>query len=560
MKFKIFNKKIDLYELKTFFSYIKQYKYVYWGTLFSAVILRCVINLLMAYVNKETFNSVIEKNITQFKNVIFYAVVLIVISYIYPFTRYFHIKVVRNLMQDIKLGLFKHLVKLPVDYFEEHHSGDSIQRLSVEADSLKTAYFTTVFSAVSSIVGGIIYLASIIIYDYRLAIAGVCISIFSMKITMLVTKYIRKDSNIIQKEMSKLTQLFTDILAGFIEIKMFKGAVVIVNEYIKQNGVLTKYRIKRLKKQSALEGVNFGLSVISNIGIIILGLVFVIKGYNDYGTVMAVITLQFNLNEVFFGFGRTMSKLQISMANAARIFEVFSEPVEKEMSSCKMTKNANGYIKFENVFFDYKTKKNILKDISFNIHKGQKAAIIGPSGGGKSTILKILMGLYKTSEGSIIINNKLINEYSLKELRDNIAYIPQDSYLFEGTIRENIGYGKIDSTDEEIIQAAKKAYAHDFIMTMPGGYDTVLISNGSNLSGGQRQRIAIARAFLKDAPILLLDEATSGIDVESEAIIKKSLDKLMINKTVLIVAHRLTTVKNCDVFLNIDNGTLVLKN
>lgn len=195
--------------------------------------------------------------------------------------------------------------------------------------------------------------------------------------------------------------------------------------------------------------------------------------------------------------------------------------------------------------------------MSFSIYKGQKAAIIGHSGGGKSTILKVLMGLYKTSKGSIIINNKPISEYSLTELRANISYIPQDSYLFEGTIRENTIYGKINSTNEEIVQAAKNAYAHDFIMELPDGYDTVLISNGSNLSGGQRQRIAIARAFLKDAPILLLDEATSGIDVESEAIIQKSLEQLMVNKTVLIVAHRLTTVKNCDVFLNITKGTLV---
>lgn len=372
MKFKIFNKRIDLHEIKTFFSYIKQYKLVYWVTLFSAVILRCAINLLMAYVNKEAFNAVIEKNITQFKTVIFYAVVLIIIAYIYPFTRYFHIRVVRYLMQDMKLGLFKHLVKLPVDYFEEHHSGDSIQRLSVEVDSLKTAYFTTVFSAVSSIVGGIIYLMTIIIYDYRLAIAGVLISIFSLNITMLVTKSIRKDSNIIQKEMSKLTQLFSDILAGFIEIKMFKGAVVIINEYVKQNRVLTKYRIRRQKKQSALQGINFGLSVISNIGIIILGLVFVINGYDDYGTVMAVITLQFNLNEVFFGFGRTMSRLQISMAYAARIFEVFNESLEEEICSCEMPKNKDGYIQFENVSFDYSTKKDILMICHFQYIRGKK--------------------------------------------------------------------------------------------------------------------------------------------------------------------------------------------
>jgi ABC-type multidrug transport system fused ATPase/permease subunit len=248
------------------------------------------------------------------------------------------------------------------------------------------------------------------------------------------------------------------------------------------------------------------------------------------------------------------------MAHAARVFEVFDTSVEPERYPMTQPDvSNNSYIRFNHVSFSYETRKNVLRDLNHDIHQGQKVAFIGPSGGGKSTLIKLLMGFYPVDGGNIRIDGKLFSDYSLNEVRNLMGYVPQDAYLFEGTIRENIRYGKLDASDEEIISAAKAAYAHEFIERLPSGYDTEVLSRGQNLSGGERQRIAIARAFLKNAPILLLDEATSALDNESEAMVQKGLDALMENRTVLIIAHRLTTVEKCDRMYVVKNGDLIVK-
>lgn len=549
---------MHLKELSRFFSHIKGYRFVYWTTILAAVCLRSVINILMSYINKGVFNAVEYNNLIQMKEVAVLGVILIVLAYIYPWTRYFNIIVVRRLMQDMKLNLFRHMENMEVNYFERYHSGDSIQRLSVEIESLKTAYFTEVFTVMGSIIGGISYLIIMCLYDYKLALVAIFLCIISVRSTIVITQYIKKDSQKIQKEMSKLTQYLCDIIAGFMILKMFKGASTIIKRYMNQNEVLTQLTLNRLKKRSFLGGVNFALNVLSNIGIIIVGVFFVQKGYTDYGTIMAIITLQFSLSEIVLYFGTNLSRLQVSLVCAERVFEIFDIPKEKleggEISILHMEELA---IYFENVYFKYgEEEKNILEDTCFSILKRQKVALIGTSGSGKSTILKLLLGLYQTHEGYIAINNKPIQHYTLEELRNQMAYIPQNSYLFEGTIKDNISLGNKMATEQQIIEAAKKAYAHDFIMAFPSGYDTFVNLSGSNLSGGQKQRIAIARAFLKDAPILLLDEATSGLDAESEDIVQKGLETLMHKRTVIIVTHRPSVVKNCDVFFRVEEGRL----
>ncbi|HYH03553.1 MAG TPA: ABC transporter ATP-binding protein [Bacillota bacterium] len=547
---------INRREIVQFFSYLKGRRIIYWITLFSAVVFNAVMNILTAYVNKGVFNAVSARSMEQMNRIAFYGVLLIVISCIYPITRYWHITVVRHFMFDLKIKLFRHLECLNMAYFDQHHSGDSIQRLSDEVDKLKTAYFTEVFVVISSLVGGITSLATMFFYDFRLAVVILLMCLASIGVTLGQTSTIRKISNRIQAEMSRLTQNLSDILAGFGVVKLFAGSALVVNRYLNQNTLVASERLKRIGQKALMEGLSFGLVILSNVGIIVIGVFMVLKGYTDYGTVMAVITLQYSVSNLFLNFGKYLSNLQISMASAARVFEVLDTAIEPEKYAMEDCQQSKGYIQFNSVSFCYENRKHILTGLNLSIHKGQKVALIGPSGGGKSTLLKLLLGFYPSTAGGIIIDGKSFNAYSLKQLRALIGYVPQNAYLFEGTIKENIRFGKPEATETEIVAAAQAAYAHDFISEFPLGYETEVTSHGQNLSGGQRQRIAIARAFLRNAPILLLDEATSALDNESEVQVQKSLTALMENRTVIIVAHRLTTIEKCDAVYVIKNGRI----
>jgi len=262
---------------------------------------------------------------------------------------------------------------------------------------------------------------------------------------------------------------------------------------------------------------------------------------------------------MFLQLGSFLSQLQGCLAGASRVFEIMDMPEEKNRGSAYKGVTDSVYIKFKNVSFNYGGQGQGLKNFSMDIERGCKAALAGPSGGGKSTVFKLLLGYYPQEEGEIIIDGKPIEEYSLTALRNMIAYVPQDTYLFDGTIYENIGLARPNASREEIIEAAKAAYAHDFISQQPDGYETMVGERGVRLSGGQKQRIAIARAILKDAPILLLDEATSALDSESELLVQKALEKLMAGRTVLTAAHRLSTIESSDVIYVVEEGSILEK-
>jgi ATP-binding cassette subfamily B protein len=259
---------------------------------------------------------------------------------------------------------------------------------------------------------------------------------------------------------------------------------------------------------------------------------------------------------MFFNFGRFVAELQSALAGSSRVFDLLNQPLEKQAIVLNGNTNMenSSMIALNNVNFSYEDKNHLLYNFNMVVPKGKVVALVGSSGAGKSTIIKLLMGFYPINSGDIIMDDKSINQYTLKELRGLIAYVPQDAYLFNGTIEENIRYGRVNASKEEIIEAAKKANAHKFIMNLPKGYDTNVVESGANLSGGQKQCISIARAFVKNAPILLLDEATSALDSESEQLVQKGLDALFQGRTALIIAHRLSTIKNANTIYVIENG------
>ena len=264
---------------------------------------------------------------------------------------------------------------------------------------------------------------------------------------------------------------------------------------------------------------------------------------------------------MFLQLGSFLAQLQSSMAGANRIFEILDQPREPLNYPIIVEQQAQGeaVIRMNNVEFGYTQNNKILKGININLNRGHTAALVGYSGCGKSTILKLLLGFYPTDRGGIYICGKPIGQYKLSELRAIIAYVPQDPYFFEGTIEENIWYGCLEATMVQVIAAARDANAHDFIIEQPHGYETFVGEGGLRLSGGQKQRIAIARAILKNAPILLLDEATSSLDTESEKLVQDALNILKKDRTTIVVAHRLSTIQNADVIYVIQDGNITNK-
>jgi ATP-binding cassette subfamily B protein len=255
--------------------------------------------------------------------------------------------------------------------------------------------------------------------------------------------------------------------------------------------------------------------------------------------------------------GQMFDQYQRAMASINRILNLLqTKPVIVDGAASLSTQDVKGTVAFDNVTFRYSSGGNVLSNLSFTIEAGQTAALVGPTGAGKSTIVKLLLRLYDVSSGAVTLEGRDVRTLKLSDVRQAIGYVSQDVFLFHGTVRENITYGTFDATDEQIVAAAKVAEAHEFIMALPNGYDTIVGERGQKLSGGQRQRISIARAVLKNPPVLVFDEATSSVDNETEAAIQRSLEKLAVGRTMIVIAHRLSTVRNADVVFVIESGRL----
>lgn len=398
-----------------------------------------------------------------------------------------------------------------------------------------------------------------IIYSWKLAAVSILFSLISVAISIYMNKLIKKLSKEIQGKIGKLSEGLSDILQGFLMIKMFSGAHIVMDSYLDENNKVKTSMVHRTRVLSMLEMLTFLIGMLGNIGTIIVGVFLVLRGELDYGTVMAIITLQMSVSAMFQYMGGALADYTASLAEAQRVFD-FLELDEVETHGLQENvlepKREDG-IHMENVTFSYKGRNKVLDSFNMNVDDGEKVMIVGESGCGKSTILKLLLRFYDKTQGRIHIYGHEISDYSLEQLHDMITYVPQGNYLFAGTIKDNISYGNSNANDSEIEKAAELAYAKEFIDEFPDGFNTELSLGGKNLSGGQRQRIAIARAFLKSSPILLMDEPSSALDVESEKKINLALSKLMEEKIVILVTHRTSSFADFDRVIQIKDDLML---
>lgn len=539
-----------MHELKRYFSYMGNRQHIYWIILITTLIVENTLNLLYSFVNKQVLNSVEYNNLNMFREAVTLCVIVVILKCLFPYLRYCSIRLVRKMVFKLKITLFEKLMKMNMSWYENSHSAEGLKTLNWDANSLKDSWFSHVYWVLGKVTLGLSSLTAMLIYSPLLAGISIVISIITVSVSVRLNNIMKNNSKNVQSATVRLTKSLSDIISGFTVFKIYSGSSIVINKFKKDNDEVTNMEMLRIKHASELEMISFLLGILGSFGTIIAGIYLVSLGMFDYGTVMAVVTLQISLSGTMQRLGSSITTFNNSLVKASRVFDFLEleceeSPEDKHYKDdsykddLNISQNGPGTtINIKNITFGYDEKK-VLDNLSFNTLANEKIVVKGESGCGKSTLLKLLLGFYDCQEGNIYINEKRLQQYTLKQLRDIITYIPQDCYLFSGTIEENIAYGSSNHADKDaIIQAAKLAYADEFISELPDKYNTLVSGGGTNLSGGQRQRIAIARAFLKNSPILLMDEPSSALDPESEKCILQSLTELMKNKLVIMVSHR----------------------
>ncbi|MDD3239400.1 MAG: ABC transporter ATP-binding protein [Lachnospira sp.] len=537
---------------KRFFSYLGKWKVPYFLILAATLLVTGTLSFGNSYANKMMFNSVEYGNRQLFVKACILLCILLVVAVLMPYLRLFHMQVVRKVVFKIKVEMFEKLTVTDMQYFEQHHSGDTLKRLGWDGASLKDAYFSNVFRVSNLLFNGVVSVASMFYYDWKLAIVSIVFSIISVVISIGINTTIGKISDHLEEQIAKLYEKLSDVLSGLPIIKMYSGGKLAIDGYVHENDQAARQLKKRARTMSALSGILFVTGMLANFGTIAVGVYLVMKNEIDYGTVMAVVTLQMAVSGSLQYIGMAFAGLQAALATAKRVFDFLEHSECEELGKEKVIDiHPEEGIQVNHVTFAYADRPPVFQDFSFNVGQNEKLMILGESGCGKSSILKLLLRFYDYEAGEIRILGHDIREYSLYQLRKLITYVPQENYLFEGTIAENIAFGNPHATKEEVIAAAKLAYADEFIKDFPNQYETMMTASGKNVSGGQRQRIALARAFIKNAPIVFLDEPSSALDVDSEQKINLAIKTLVQNRIVIMVTHRTTSFSEFDRVLKI---------
>jgi ATP-binding cassette subfamily B protein len=453
----------------------------------------------------------------------------------------------------IRKSVFSHVESLPIGFFKDTHSGDLASRLTNDVRGAEQMYMNVLGGLFGNLLSAVAASVYMFWLEWRLALFVLAVSVAGTAINLIFGRIIRRLSQQVQERLADTTVKLTDMLAGLQVVKGFSLAELLLKGYRRSNQQVLRTSLRRTGANAVLDGLNVLVADLGLVGTIGFGAFLAMNGMTSFGVAFAMIQLSNPVRQFFRMAGPLVGEFQSSLASADRLFEVLDTPAEPERYSTPAAAGGS-LIACSDVEFGYAGGDRVLDSLSLAADMGQVVALVGPSGGGKTTILKLLMGFYPAAAGGVSMAGRPLGEYSLAELRRLIAYVPQDAYLFAGTVAENIRQGKPDATMAEVEAAAKASNAHDFIMGFEQGYETLVGERGTHISGGQRQRIAIARAILKDAPILLLDEATSALDTESERLVQEALEKLMSGRTTVVVAHRLSTIQNADQILVIAGG------
>ncbi|MDU5888447.1 MAG: ABC transporter ATP-binding protein [Dialister sp.] len=546
--------KVDGY--KRLLSYLKPYKKLLMLSVFFMIFVS-LSNLVVPWIIKDVIDRVLENKDLGMLYIII--VVILVTFFIRALTTFGHRYLMgyigQAVIMDIRNALYHHLQRLSIAYYDRRRTGDIMSNLTNDISALQTAIVTDFITLVQESAIFIGSFGSMIYLQWKLTVLCLIIVPLVSYVIKFFGKKLHNSGKDVQETLADVTSMLQETIQGVRIVRSFNRGAYEEKRFQKINKLSFTAAVRAIRQQSQMTPFVEFLAAIAVCTIIWYGGVSVIDGVMSTGELIAFLIYAINLANPTRRVAESVGNIQKSLAAADRVFSILDE--QPEIQNRKDAKDIEvkvGRVEARHVSFSYEMGNPVLTDLNFVAEPGQTIALVGPSGSGKTTIANLLPRFYDVTGGGIYIDGMDIRESTISSLREHIGLVPQDTLLFNTTIKENILYGRLDATDKEVWEAVKAANAEKFIRGLPNGIETKVGDRGLVLSGGQRQRIAIARAILKDPAILILDEATSALDTESEKIVQDALEKLMVGRTSFVIAHRLSTVKNADQIFVLNNG------
>ncbi len=544
--------------LVRFLAYYKPHKWMLTADMLASLFIS-VIGMIYPMVTNLMLNDLIpEKKVREIVIAGLFVLVLYLLRY---FLRYFvqyygHIIGVR-MQAQMRADMFRHLEKLPYSYYDGQETGKIMSRMTNDLFSVSELAH---HGPENLLISGVMIIASFI-YLWTLEptltlIIFACVPVLGA-VSLFSRRKMRAAFTERRTSIASINSSLESSISGIRVTKAFTNADKEMEKFGKSNRLFVNASRKAYRAMATFHSSTSFITDVFNVIILIAGGFFLYNGrisFGDYSTFIVSVNLFINPVTTLIQF---MEQYQDGVTGFCRFLEIIDAEPERDAEDATELENVRGEITLKNVNFSYDESKGVLKDLSLSIRAGEKIALVGPSGGGKTTLCHLIPRFYPLTDGQILIDGKDINTVTLESLRRHIGIVQQDVFLFNGTIRDNILYGKLDATEEEMITAAKRANIHEYVTSLEKGYDTEIGERGVRLSGGQKQRLSIARFFLKDPAILILDEATSALDNTTEILIQEALDELCRGRTTLVVAHRLSTVRNADSIVVISNGEIL---
>lgn len=552
--------KQNLGKLKGIFRFVWPYRTnFFWGMLF--LLMSSLTLLTFPFVAGKLIDTASGKGwlLNDINSIALVLLGILLVQSVFSFFRvWLFAKVSESSMRDIRTSLYAKLVQLPMTFFDKRRTGELISRITSDVSLLQDTFSVTLAELFRQIITLLAGVGFLIVTTPKLTLFMLATFPVLIILAMVFGRFIRKLSKQTQDELAAANVIVEETLHSIMTVKSFTGEDYESNRYKRGLDRVVQIAMKAAGYRGAF--ISFIIFALFGgiVAVMWYGASLVASGEMSVGDLVSFVLYTTFIGGSIAGLGDIYGQIQKAIGSSERVLEILDEAPEASTADYQATP-ISGEISFQNVKFQYPTRPevDVLKNVTFHIGAGDKVALAGHSGAGKSTIIQLLLRLYELNHGSILVDGKPLEKWNLKQLRRNIGIVPQEVLLFGGSIRENIAYAKPGASDEEIIAAAKKANAWQFISKFPEGLDTKVGERGVKLSGGQRQRVAIARAILKDPAILVLDEATSSLDAESEALVQEALDKLMKDRTTIIIAHRLATIRKVDRIYVLKEGEIV---
>lgn len=556
--------------MKQLGKYLAKYKIALFISILCAIIgtvFSIVGPKILGKATTKIFNGLVSKlsgkgsgiDFTAIGKILIVLLILYVVSLIFSYIQgYIMSGISQKLCYDLRKQLAAKINRMPMKYFDKTTNGEVLSRFTNDIDTLSQSLnqsFSQLITSVTMVIGVLIMMLSI---SPLMTLAAVLILPISLGLVGVVVKKSQKHFKSQQEYLGHVNGEVEEVYGGHNIVKVFNGEERATNKFKELNDKL----YDSAWKSQFLSGMMMPImTFIGNLGYVvvsILGGYLVIKNRIEVGDIQSFIQYVRSFTQPITQAAQVANMMQSTAAAAERVFEFLNEEEEDQTVPNPVSiEDLEGRVDFEDVHFGYSDDKIIVNDFTAHVKPGQKIAIVGPTGAGKTTMVKLLMRFYDVLGGSIKVDGHDIRDFNRSELREMFGMVLQDTWLFNGSIKENIRYGKLDATDEEVVEASKSAHVHHFVQTLPDGYDMELNEEASNVSQGQKQLLTIARAILADPKILILDEATSSVDTRTEVLIQKAMDNLMQGRTSFIIAHRLSTIRNADLILVMNNGDIV---